>query len=75
MAQPDLPTGSNALIKNSVVLTLTGLPSGFDVNTIRNLSFQYGTALDEPNIPGTPAPGSIALVGGAALLLRRRRSR
>lgn len=64
-------TGANALIQNSVVFTLSGLPVGFSTSSIHNVSFQYGTALDEPNIP---APGSLALLAlGAAAAFRRRR--
>jgi len=48
-------TGSDALIKNSVVFLLNGA-SGFSLDQISNVSFQYGTALDEPNIPGNPVP-------------------
>lgn len=47
-------TGSQALIQNSVVFTF-GVPTNFRLDTdILNVSFQYGTALCEPNIPGTP---------------------
>ena len=47
-------TGSDGLIKNSVVFTLSGLPAGFDPFTgISNVVFQYGTSLTEPNFPGT----------------------
>ena len=50
-------TGTNALIQNSVIFTLGNLPVGFDPFTsITNVSFQYGTALTEPNVPGTPIP-------------------
>lgn len=63
-------TGSQPLIKNGVVLTLSGLPGGFSVDSIGNVSFQYGTALDEPNIP---EPGSLLLLSGGALLLALRR--
>lgn len=48
-------TGTNALIKNQVVFLVSGLPGGFDPSSrITNVSFQYGTALNEPNIYGTP---------------------
>lgn len=64
-------TGTNALIKNSVVFTLSGLPAGFDIDCITNVNWQYGTSLTEPNIP---EPASALLLGiGACALLRRRR--
>ena len=64
-------TGENALIQNSVVFKLEGLPVGFSTTSIGNVSFQYGTSLSEPNIP---APGSLALlaIGGLAAFRRRR---
>jgi len=67
-----LTNGSNALIKNEVVFTLSGLPVGFDPMTqIGNVWFQYGTALDEPHFP---EPASAMLLGLAAVgILRRRR--
>lgn len=66
-------------IKHSVVFTLTGWTS--NVNTddeLRNLfskvNFQYGTALDEPNIPvsfitSVPVPTGVVLMGFGGLLL------
>lgn len=66
-----LTGGSNALIKNSVMLTLTGLPVGFDPSIqIQNVQFQYGTDLDEPHFP---EPASAMLVGIAAVMVLRRR--
>lgn len=63
-------TGANPLIKNEVVFVLSGLPDGFSVASISNVNWQYGTALDEPNIP---EPASIALlVVGALGMIRRR---
>ncbi len=61
---------SEPLIKNAVLITLDGLPSGFDLARIGNVSFQYGTALDEPNIP---TPGALSLLGLGGLLAARRR--
>jgi hypothetical protein len=43
---------SGGQIKNSVTFTLSGLPQGFNLGSISNVSFQYGTSLTEPNIPG-----------------------
>lgn len=87
-------TGKNALIKNAVVFTLAGLPTGFDpsaTGVITNVSFQYGTALTEPNVPGDggggggggggviPEPGTFLLLGsglvGLALYGRRKLGR
>ena len=47
-------TGSEGLIDNSVTFTLGGLPAGFSLASIGNVSFQYGTSLTEPIVPGTP---------------------
>ncbi len=70
-------TGSNALIKNSVVFRIPGLPLNFDPSTkISNVFFQYGTALTptDPGIPGVPEPATIGLLAlGMTGLHRRRR--
>lgn len=63
-------TGDNALIKNQVIFTLSGLPVDFNVNSITNVNWQYGTALTEPNIP---EPSTLALLGLAGLAVLRRR--
>lgn len=59
-------TGGNALIKNAVVFTLSGLPSGFDPSAygaITHASFQYGTSTNpEPNFR-VPEPSTLALLG------------
>ena len=69
LATGNAPMMSNALIKNEVVLTLSGVPANFDpMASIGNVSFQYGTALDEPNIP---APSGVALLGISGLALLR----
>ena len=56
-------TGSEALIQNSVIFTLGGLPDGFTLDDISNVSFQYGTDLDEPNTTPVPEPGTLLLLG------------
>ncbi|HEY3245423.1 MAG TPA: XDD4 family exosortase-dependent surface protein [Phycisphaerae bacterium] len=68
-------TGANALIKNEVVFTLSGLPDGFDPSTqITHVFFQYGTALTDSGF--TPEPSSLALLGiGTLLAFRRSRAR
>jgi len=77
-------TGGFALIQNSVIFTLTGLPTNYTLaGNVSGVVFQYGTALTEPNIPGgctncnqVPEPGTLALFGtglaSLAGLVRRR---
>lgn len=76
----------NEITKHSVIFLLNFAP-GFSLAQISNVSFQYGTALDEPrttctvNCGGPPAneipePGSAALAGLALLAaasVRRRK--
>ncbi|MGE3180229.1 MAG: XDD4 family exosortase-dependent surface protein [Phycisphaerae bacterium] len=65
-------TGTNALIQDSVVFRLGGLPSGFDpMRDVSNITFQYGTDLSEPHFP---EPGSGLLLSAIAILGLRRRS-
>jgi hypothetical protein len=62
-------TGDNALIRNTVVFRLSGVPSGFDPSTqIGNVAWQYGTTLADPHIP---EPASVILLAVSGLLLRR----
>lgn len=63
---------ANALVKNSVIFTLSGLPSGFDLNLITDVTVLYGTSATDPFIK-VPAPGSIAIAGAGLLVARRRR--
>jgi len=58
-------TGGNPLIKNSVTFLLSGLPTGFSLGDITNVSYQYGTSLDEPNI--VPIPAAAWLFGSALM--------
>ena len=67
-------TGSGGLIKNSVIFTLSGLDAT-KTYTLADVSFQWGTGLDEPNeeccTPGSgevPEPGTLSLFGGALLV-------
>lgn len=77
------------LIRNSVVFVLSGV-SGFLESAISGVSFQYGTAFGEPNVPssstssstssgppqGAPEPGTSALaLLGAALIAGALRQR
>jgi hypothetical protein len=65
-------------IKNSVVFTLGNVPASLDPLQISHVSFQYGTALYEPNLIGIviPEPSTFALAFGGLLttiLLGQRR--
>lgn len=64
-------TGSGGLIKNSVFFTL-GTAPGYTLasTSVSAVSFQYGTALNEPNVvAAVPAPESGALLGAGLLVL------
>jgi hypothetical protein len=75
---------NDALIVNVAVFTLTGWTGGNIAGLFSNVSFQYGTDISEPNIPGcengnctpVPEPGTLALFGtgllGLAGVIRRR---
>jgi hypothetical protein len=73
-------TGSNALIHNSVIFTLGSLPVGFNLSSISNVRFQYGTALTDISFPGTPGTAvpeapTMALIGFGLLGIRLARLR
>ncbi len=92
-ASDDITTGNKAvtggtrknkvsLIQNSVTFTLSGLPAGFSLSDISNVSFNYGTDLG--TIPGNggviPEPASLAVwsaLAGLGLVagFRRRKKR
>lgn len=65
-------TGSVPLVNNGVVFTLSGLPTGFDLDgSVSNVSFNYGTGLNSI----IPAPGALLLgmigLGLARMAVRR----
>jgi len=74
-------TGDNALIHNSVAFALTFDQAEAQCNTldqcfvIDNVTFQYGTALNEGPGEPIPEPGTMLLLGAGltALAARRRR--
>ena len=71
-------TNNQPYVKNSVIFNL-GAYNG-SLSNISNLRFQYGTALTDTNLPGTPpvpepATWTMMLVGfaGIGVAMRRRR--
>jgi hypothetical protein len=64
-------TGANALIQNSVVFRFSGA-MGLTAAKLSDVTFQYGTALDDASIHGSvvPVPPSVFLmaIGGVGLL-------
>ena len=65
-------------VNDSVIYTLSGLPTGFNLSYIYNVSIQFGTSLDEPTLR-VPEPGTLGLLGlgliGLAMARRRRLTR
>jgi len=62
------------LIENTVIFTLGGLPTNFTLADISNVSFQYGTTLNDAALAGTssgvaqvPEPSTTMLVGAGLL--------
>lgn len=42
------------LVSNTIQFTLTGLPTGFNLSSISDVRFQYGTSNSEPSFAGIP---------------------
>lgn len=59
-------TGDNALIRDSVTFLFSGA-TGLNLNEITGVSFQYGTALCDPNVPGVPIPPTALLLGSGLI--------
>ena len=77
-AGDNLATGNGGLngrdlTKNSTTFMLSGLPQGFDLNNLKNVSFQYGTSLDETRLV-TPEPCSVLALAGLLALRRRKKA-
>ena len=69
--------GANrALVKNSVIFKLGGLPAGFDpANDVSQVTFQYATSFSEGHISAfvpEPATATLLAVSAVALAVRRR---
>jgi hypothetical protein len=85
-ATGNAPILSEPFTKNQVIFLLSGLPVGFSLDgAISKVSFQYGTALTEPNVGGgttggvsVPEPATLSLLGAgfavAVARLRRRKT-
>lgn len=91
VTDPGTQADKGGMVKNSVVFTLSGWTGGVLSPTstaISNVTFQYGTALNEPHFGGgggnnnpldaTPEPASLILLGSglafAAKAVRRKKS-
>jgi len=61
---PNTGLATEPVIQDSVVLVLHGV-SGIEESAIGNVSFQYGTGYDEPNI--VPVPAAVWLFGSGLL--------
>jgi hypothetical protein len=78
-AGDNVATGNNGLLDNEItknsVIFLLDIANGFSLSSISNVTFQYGTSLEQPRYtagpptsgpPGVPAPATLLLVALAA---------
>jgi hypothetical protein len=73
------PVKAAFFVNNTATFSLSGVPVNFDLSSISNVRFQYGTNLDAPNFPGVtdptavPTPALLPALAGMGLAAVRRR--
>jgi hypothetical protein len=65
---------SSPFVNNTAIFELGGF-GGFDLSAISNVRFQFGTALNEPNVPGkVPTPALLpGLIGMGVAAMRKKK--
>ena len=77
-SEANKPMKKDYVFRNNAITLRLGAPAGFSLNQISNVYFQYGTGLNEPRLPGVPRntppnppavpePGTMSLMGFAAM--------